>query len=199
MSEEGQPLKVLLVVGNLAQQSTTRTVVESAAALLEQAGCQVDTFDCAREPLPLFDVETAYGRDEFAALRERVVAADVFVLGTPDYHGSMSSATKNFLDHFWKEYAGKLFVSVVGSFEKGLTVHDQVRTVARQCYAWSLPYGVSFHEKADFDETKAPNDTLRQRLEMMAADVVRYGSLLARQRVADLGSDEPGFLAHYRS
>ena len=124
--------------------------------------------------------------------------ADVILVGTPDYHGCMSSAAKNFLDHFWKEYGGKLFASVVGSYEKGLTVHDQIRTVARQCYAWSMPYGVSFHEKADLQENNVIGEGLDKRLQMLAADVARYGRLLATQRAADLASDEPGFMAFYR-
>jgi len=37
---------------------------------------------------------------------------------------------KNFLDHFWREFAGKLFATIVASHEKGLTVTDQLRTVA---------------------------------------------------------------------
>ena len=192
-------LNVLLIVGNRANESTTRTVVECAAGLLEKQDCVVDIFDCATEDLPLFDVATAYEKQGFAALKDRVKRADVFVLGTPDYHGSMSSATKNFLDHFWKEYAGKLFVSIVGSYEKGLTVHDQIRTVARQCYAWSLPYGVSFHEHSDFTEGRLRAESLEKRLKMMAADVAKYGSLLAAQRNADATSEDDGFMAHYRS
>ena len=87
---------------------------------------------------------------------------------------------------------------MVGSYEKGLTVHDQIRTVARQCYAWSIPYGVSFHEKADLENGKITGDALNGRLQMLASDVARYGRLLATQRAADLVSDEPGFMAHYR-
>lgn len=121
----------------------------------------------------------------------------MLVLCTPDYHGSMSSALKNFLDHFWKEYAGKLFASVVGSFDKGLTVHDQVRTVARQCYAWALPYGVTFSDKEDLQDG-APTEAFRQRLAMLARDVSVYGALLAGQRRADLAGTDPGFMARLR-
>jgi NAD(P)H-dependent FMN reductase len=199
MSEKTDPLRVLILVGNRAKESTTRIVLERCAALLNKAGAGVDTFDCAHEELPLFDVQTSYSNENYSALKTRVARADVLVIGTPDYHGSMSGATKNFLDHFWKEYAGKLFVSIVGSFEKGLTVHDQIRTVARQCYAWSLPYGVSFHEKSNFNEGQEIGETLEKRLRMMSADTLRYGRLLADQKRADLASTEDGFLAHYRS
>ncbi|MEK9949527.1 MAG: NAD(P)H-dependent oxidoreductase, partial [Verrucomicrobiales bacterium] len=130
---------------------------------------------------------------------KRVLQADVIVLGTPDYHGSMSSALKNFLDHFWKEFAGKLFGSIVGSHEKGLTVHDQIRTVLRQCYAWSLPYGVSFMDKADLSEGAVSSDGLTKKLDGMAHDLCTYGKVLAAQRRSDLSGEGPGFLEHYRS
>ncbi|MGN6644261.1 MAG: NADPH-dependent FMN reductase, partial [Verrucomicrobiota bacterium] len=123
--------------------------------------------------------------------------ADVIILGTPDYHGSISSTLKNFLDHFWHEFAGKLFVPVVASHEKGLTVIDQLRTVARQCYAWTLPYAVSFSEQ-DFKDEQIVNDTFKKRLEMMLRDARVYGELIATQRRNDLAGTEPGFLAKHR-
>lgn len=194
MSDQAEKLRVLLVVGNRAQKSKTRIAMHRLRERLEEEGCATDVFDCAAEDLPLFDVETAYSRPPFAGIRERVQHADVLALGSPDYHGSMSSALKNFLDHFWMEFAGKLFASVVVSHEKGLTVHDQIRTVARQCYAWSLPYGVSFHGETDFAEGKA----LDVRLKMMAGDVARYGRVLQAQRAKDLAAGYDGFMARHR-
>jgi NAD(P)H-dependent FMN reductase len=127
-----------------------------------------------------------------------VERADVILLGTPDYHGSISGAMKNFLDHFWREFAGKLFATIVASHEKGLTATDQLRTVARQCYAWTLPYGVSFAEDHDVKNGKIASNALKQRLEMLTRDTRIYGQLLARQRRADLRGAEPGFMARHR-
>lgn len=120
------------------------------------------------------------------------------MLGTPDYHGSMSGALKNFLDHFWKEFAGKLFATIVASPEKGLTVSDQLRTVARQCYAWALPYGVSFADKQHVVNGQIVSDSFKARLEMFVRDTRVYGELLARQRRADLSGTDAGFLARMR-
>lgn len=198
MSDKADRLQAFLAVGNCAEKSKTRTAILRAKELLEAEDCATDFFDCAVEDLPLFNVETSYSRPSFRAIHQRVQNADVLVLGSPDYHGSMSSALKNFLDHFWKEYAGKLFASVVGSHEKGLTVHDQIRTVARQCYAWTLPYGISFHEGEDFGEGQAIRQALDNRLRMMAGDLARYGRVLKAQRAADLLADENGFMARYR-
>jgi NAD(P)H-dependent FMN reductase len=191
-------LHVLAIVGSLNQTSVTRVVIRHVAAELEKNGCAVDLLDLSAEPLPLFNPDSAYAAAGYAPLQARVEQADVYVIGTPDYHGSMSSAIKNFLDHFWKEFAGKLFATVVASHEKGLTVTDQLRTVARQCYAWSLPYGVSFVEREDVHEGKIVSPAFQKRLDMFIRDVRVYGELLSCQRRSDLAATDHCFLARLR-
>ena len=191
-------MKILAVVGSLQRESVTRAVIGYVAEQLRAEGCAVDVLDFEKEPLALYNPDTAYDLPGYAELKARVERADVVVLGTPDYHGSVSGAMKNFLDHFWHEFAGKLFATIVASHEKGLTVTDQLRTVARQCYAWTLPYGVSFMEEVDVKEGQIVSEALKQRLEMMMRDARVYGEVLARQRRADLRGTEPGFLARRR-
>src|SRR6266850_327333 len=191
-------LNVLAVVGSLHRESVSRSVIKYVADRLRAEGCLVDVLDFEKEPLALYNPDVAYDLPGFAELKARVDKAEVIVLGTPDYHGSISSATKNFLDHFWHEFAGKLFVTIVASHEKGLTVTDQLRTVARQCNAWTLPYGLSFMEDTDVKEGKIVSDSFKDRLDMMIRDLRVYGQLLARQREADLQCADPGFLARHR-
>ena len=194
----GETLKVMAVIGSLHEQSVTRVAVNHVVDGLRAAGCEVDVLDLAKEQLPLVNTDITFKADYYNPLKARVQMADVFVLGTPDYHGSISGALKNFLDHFWKEFTGKLFAPMVASHEKGLTAHDQMRTVARQCYAWSLPYAVSFMEKEDVADGEIVSDKFRERLEMMIRDVEVYGGLLTAQRRADLAGTDPGFLAQLR-
>jgi NAD(P)H-dependent FMN reductase len=192
------PLSVLAVVGSLQRISVTRVVVCHVARQLDAAGCKVDVLDFEREPLALYNPDTAHDLPGYAALQARVHRADVIVLGSPDYHGGIGGAMKNFLDHFWHEFAGKLFATIVASHYKGLTVTDQLRTVARQCYAWTLPYGVSLAEDTDVKGGEIVSEALQQRLEMLVRDLRIYGELLAVQRRADLSGSEPGFLARHR-
>ena len=191
-------LNVLAVVGSLNRTSVTRVVVHHVADHLRAAGCAVDVLDLLAEPLALYNPDLAHEAPGFPALQGRVHQADVYVLGTPDYHGGISSALKNFLDHFWKEFAGKLFATVVASHEKGLTVTDQLRTVARQCYALSLPYGVSFVAEQDVREGQIVAESFARLLEMFVRDVRVYGGVLARQRQLDVAGTEPGFMARLR-
>src|SRR2546423_4252871 len=191
-------LQILAVVGTLQQESTSSVVIEHVAGGLRKTGCLVDVLDFKKEPLALFDPDKAYHSPGYTELQQRVDQADVIILATPDYHGSISGTTKNFLDHFWREFAGKLFVTIVASPEKGLTVIDQLRTVARQCYAWTLPYGLAFSNETDVIGRRVVSESFQKRLEMMIRDVSVYGNLLAQQRRADLLAVEPGFLARYR-
>ena len=192
-------LNVLAVVGSLQRDSVTRVVVRHVAQRLQASGCAVDVLDFEKESLALYNPDTAHNLPGYAELQARVHWADVVVLGTPDYHGGISGAMKNFLDHFWHEFAGKLFASIVASHEKGLTATDQLRTVARQCYAWTLPYGVSFTEDLEVKDGQIVGEALKERLEMLIRDLRIYGGLLARQRRADLSGTEPGFLARHRN
>ena len=186
------------VVGSQRKQSAIRAVLRHVSGLMQDEGCSIDVLDLGETQLPLYDPDTTPDAPHFAALKDRVLRADVFLLGSPDYHGSISSALKNFLDHFWQEFAGKLFASVVASHDKGLTVTDQLRTVARQCYAWTLPYGVSCAEKIDVAAGQIVSDPLRKRLDMVARDARVYGALLAAQRHADLACSDDCFMAKHR-
>jgi NAD(P)H-dependent FMN reductase len=194
---EGQ-LRILAVVGSLQRGSVTRVVIQHIAERLSRAGCSVDILDFLQEPLAIYNPDVAHELPGYPELQKRVETSDVIVLGTPDYHGSVSGAMKNFLDHFWREFGGKLFVTVVASHEKGLTVTDQLRTIARQCYAWTLPYSVSLTEDTDVKDGQIVSATLSDRLEMLVRDTWVYGGLLARQRGEDLAGTEPGFLARHR-
>ncbi len=192
------PAHILIVSGSTSRKSATRDLLKHIGARLLSSGAAVDMLDLSEEALPLFNPDSCYTATHYTPLRDRVDKADVILIGTPDYHGTMSSAAKNFLDHFWKEYTGKLFAMVVASHDKGLTVVDHLRTVARQCYAWTLPYAVTFADKTDMKEGEIISDGLRERVEMLVRDLRIYGELLARQRSADLTGTDPGFMARLR-
>jgi FMN reductase len=191
-------LQILVVAGSLNDRSSTRVVTKFVAEEWRKQGCAVDEVDLAKETLALFDPDVSYKGAVYLALKPRVDQADVIVLGTPDYHGTIASPLKNFLDHFWQEFAGKLFATIVASYDKGLTVSDHLRTVARQCYAWSMPYAVAFSDREDVVSGAIKSEAFHKRLEMFVRDVRVYGQLLADQRHKDLAGADPGFLARMR-
>ena len=147
--------------------------------------------------LPIYRPSTRFDSENVNKVTNDVNWANVFVLASPDYHGSMSGAMKNFLDFFWKEFSGKTFGYIVSSHEKGLTVMDQMRTAVRQCYAWSLPYGISINEREDLGSDGIIVNRLQSRMEMLARDLVVYGQLIYWQFLKDQDTAEQNTFAHY--
>jgi NAD(P)H-dependent FMN reductase len=189
---------VLGVAGSTRQSSYSTRALKIALEHAKKHGAEVRLLELNRTVLPLYNPSAPASKEvEHAA--EAIAWADAFILASPDYHGSMSGALKNFLDHFYEEFAGKVFGYIVASHEKGLTVMDQMRTAVRQCYGWSMPYGVSTNGPQDFTGQETANTKLSSRLRMMARDLVIYGRLVRDQFIRDYGSNEPDtFAAHYR-
>lgn len=191
-------INVLGVAGSIRQGSYSTRALKIALEHAKKQGAEVRLLELNKAVLPLYD-PTASASKEVEHATEAMAWADAFVLASPDYHGSMSGALKNFLDYFYEEFAGKVFGYIVASHEKGLTVMDQMRTTVRQCYGWSMPYGVSVNGPQDFTGEEIQNTRLSNRLRMMSRDLVVYGKLLRDQFIRDFGSTEPNtFAAFYR-
>ncbi len=158
-------------------------------------GSEIEIFDLKKNKLPFYDPKldtdpqiTGIEKENIKKAKLMVKWADAIVLTTPDYHGSMSGVLKNFLDYFWKEFTGKTFGYICTSYEKGLTVMEQMRTVVRQCYGWSMPYGISTSSH-DFDkEGNIINPKLIPRLQMLSRDITHYGKIIRDQFLSDVSN-----------
>ena len=180
------------ILNVLGVGSSMRQISYSTAALkiiLEKVGgndAETNLLDLQKIRLPMLYSQED-DTEEIVRVTELVKWADAFVLATPDYHGSMSGSLKNFLDYFWSDFAGKTFGYIVASHEKGLTVMDQMRTAVRQCYGWSMPYGISINPEVDFNDKRELISTkISSRLDMLARDLVVYGKLIREQFLNDL-------------
>jgi NAD(P)H-dependent FMN reductase len=192
-------LKVLGVGSSLRDGSSSTAALRTALDLIKKQGAETRLLDLKQTNLPLYDPNESQSSLELQKVEKDVEWAEGFILATPDYHGSMSGTMKNFLDYFWSEFAGKTFGYICASHEKGLTVMDQMRTAVRQCYGWSLPYGVAVNGENDLENGKIASNRLQSRLEMLARDLVVYGKLIREQFVSDVAGDLSNtFAAHYR-
>lgn len=192
-------LNVLGVAGSTRARSYSTRALKFALEQAERRGAQVRLLELGKTAIPLYNPGAAMSKEAKQAASD-VEWADALILATPDYHGSMSGALKNFLDYFYEEFAGKLFGYVVASHEKGLTVMDQMRTAVRQCYGWSMPYGVSINGEQDFAAGEIASERVTKRLRMLSRDLVVYGSMMRGQFAQDVaGSEQDTFAAHYRS
>lgn len=189
-------IKLLGISGSMTTSSYSLKALEY---LLNDAknthGSETEIFDLKKNKLPFYDPKldkdpliTSLEKENIKKAKLMVQWADAIVLTTPDYHGSMSGVLKNFLDYFWKEFTGKTFGYICTSYEKGLTVMEQMRTVVRQCYGWSMPYGISTSSH-DFDkEGNIINPKLIPRLQMLSRDITHYGKIIRDQFLSDVSN-----------
>lgn len=190
--------KVLGIGSSLRKGASSTTALSITLDFAKKQGAEVRLLDLKQTKLPLYDPTENRSSLEIKKVKDDVLWADSLILSTPDYHGSMSGAMKNFLDYFWAEFAGKTFGYICASHEKGLTAMDQMRTVVRQCYGWSIPYGISVIDGEDFVNGKI-NPKLESRLDMLARDLVVYGDIIRQQFVKDLnGISSNTFASRYR-
>lgn len=198
--ESGLKLNVLGVGSSMRQGSYSTTALNMILDMAKGNEAETKLLDLRQTNLPML-YAAKDDTHEIGQATELVEWADAYILATPDYHGSMSGSLKNFLDYFWSEFAGKTFGYIVASHEKGLTVMDQMRTAVRQCYGWSIPYGISINPEDDFNDKKEViNKKLWSRLDMLARDLVVYGKLIRKQFVNDLLQNAPvnTFAAYYK-
>jgi azobenzene reductase len=198
--ESGLKLNVLGVGSSMRQGSYSTTALNMILDMAKGNEAEAKLLDLRQTNLPML-YAAKDDTHEIGQVTELVEWADAYFLATPDYHGSMSGSLKNFLDYFWSEFAGKTFGYIVASHEKGLTVMDQMRTAVRQCYGWSIPYGISINPEDDFNDKKEViNRKLLSRLDMLARDLVVYGKLIRKQFVNDLLQNAPvnTFAAYYK-
>lgn len=192
-------LKILGVASSMRDSSYSTRVLKLVLEKADNMDAEINLLDLRELQLPMYHPEQNTS-PELDKVTEYVKWSDAFILASPDYHGSMSGAMKNFLDFFWSDFAGKTFGYICASHEKGLTVMDQMRTAIRQCYGWSMPYGISVNSDQDFNQQgHIINEHILSRIETTARDLIVYGSLIANQYNTDLQSKEPNtFAARYR-
>lgn len=179
--------KLLGVGSSFRKNSSSNKILKMVLEKAQRHGADTSMIELSKINLPIFNPNKPKEiSEDIKNINEQIVKADGFILATPDYHGSMSGGLKNFLDYYWYEFSGKIFGYIVSSHEKGLTVMDHMRTTIRQCYGWSLPYGLSINTEYDLDEYhNINNPSLLLRSENMSRDIVTYGKLLRMQFIYD--------------
>src|SRR5919197_3231531 len=139
-------LHILGIVGSMRQGSYSTQVLKMVLEEAKKYKIYTQILELRQVNLSIYDPSASNesnNNNDIERVSNALKWADSIILSSPDYHGSMSGAIKNFLDYFWEEFAGKTFGYIVASHEKGLTVADQMRTAIRQCYGWSMPYNIS--------------------------------------------------------
>ena len=95
------PIRVLVFGASLRADSLNRRLASLARSVIESHGAEADHASMADFDCPSYDgdLESASGIPEGAQrFRERLLAADAFIIASPEYNASMSGVMKNAID-----------------------------------------------------------------------------------------------------
>ncbi|PRP93826.1 NADPH azoreductase [Enhygromyxa salina] len=172
--------KILVVCGSSREDGNLEQVVGLAATAARAAGAEVRELFLREVQLPMMvwgDPHQAMA-DEVVQVRALASWADGFVIGTPEYHGSMSGALKNWFDFLYAEFAGK-FAGVVATTGGG--TGDMSITAVKTCFQWCHGFVLPFHAAASaaaFTGAQLTDPRVIDRVERVGHDVARYAPLL---------------------
>lgn len=139
-----EPLRLALIYGSTRAGRFCDTVGSWVAGeIARQPGFVVDLVDPATLELPA----RHEGEDgpALAALEQRLAAADVFLLVTPEYNHSFPAALKFLIDSVYEPWQAKpvAFVSY-GGVSSGIRAVEQLRLVFAELHAVGIRDSVSF-------------------------------------------------------
>jgi len=140
-----QNLRLAVIVGSTREGRFGPTVARWFAAQAEtQPEFDVDVIDLVDADLP--PVLAKHPNAAVAAYRERLDAADAFVVVTPEYNHGYPAPLKQAIDLAHPEWQAKpvAFVSY-GGVSGGLRAVEQLRQVFNELHAVTIRDSVSFH------------------------------------------------------
>jgi len=100
-TQSGRPLKLLVFAASLRAQSLNRRLAALAAGVATGQGAIVDLASLHDFEVPFYDgdLEASEGLPPgAAALRDRLMASDAFLIVSPEYNASMPGVLKNLID-----------------------------------------------------------------------------------------------------
>lgn len=92
--------KLIAFAGSLRKDSFNKKLARAAGAFAREAGAEVIDIDLADYPLPVFDedVEKQGTPQAVLDLKKQFIAADGFIIASPEYNSSVTAAMKNTID-----------------------------------------------------------------------------------------------------
>ena len=177
-------MNVLTISGSLRAGSTTRLALSIAQRAATDAGATAQEVDLGALGLPLCDGradESSYG-DAVARWRALVADADLLLIGSPEYHGSLTGALKNALDLLGPDQLRGKMVGLLATARGdagAMNTLNHLRHICRWMNAWVLPHQVSIPRASEaLDAAGVSRPGLEGDLEKLGSELVRFGKML---------------------
>jgi NAD(P)H-dependent FMN reductase len=174
-----QPPIVIAICGSLRDTSYTRLALEHALDAAAEADAETELIDLRDWNLPLFDPDHR-DRGDAKKLKQVVGDADAVLMGTPVYHGMVSSALKNAFDYlgtdeFENTTVGLLATAGGGSYAPTL---EHLRTGIRTVHGWALPHEVGIRGAYNaFEDGEFVDSDLEARVRKLGRMAAMYSHI----------------------
>lgn len=171
------PVRLLIVAGTARPDSNLRSIVSVIQEFAQKTRADMQTLDLASTPLPMMEHgnEAQSSLEAVRRVRELAAWADGYVLVTPEYHGNMSGALKNWFDFLYLELAGKFagVVAVTGGGYGEMSI-TAVKNCLAWCHAFTLPFSAAARASDFGADGEVISPRVRDRIGRIVFDVVRY-------------------------
>jgi azobenzene reductase len=177
-------MKILLFSGSPRKNSNTHKVAAIAYQFFISRGIDVLLYDLSTHVLPIFDgEEETFAHPEVKHLQKIADQADGFFFFTPEYHNGISGALKNALDFLNQSHFENKPVSLAaisGGGKGGINALNNLRLVIRGIGGIVLS-SQCVVDKTDLDDTGAIDEEVKQRLDLIGEELIRFTTLLRKK------------------
>ncbi|MEU6309692.1 NADPH-dependent FMN reductase [Streptomyces sp. NPDC047014] len=177
-------------LGASGRTSRTEAALRRAATAAVVAGAEVEFFVGEQLRMPLYDPSSPVRGERARRLVEAVRRADALLIASPAYHGAVSGAVKNALDHLEdlrddpRPYLEQRAVGCigVGAGPQGPAAALRgLRDIVHALRGWPTPLGVVIGA-APADGPGGAGDRTAAQLDAMGAEVTDFARLRAAAR-----------------
>ncbi len=175
-------MKILVLAGSNRKAGSSQLLAKAIAGRIREKGHEVSLFDLHAKPLPMFDPDEDYsGHPAVEELVDSVYVAHGIVLVSPEYHGTISGALKNALDHLIYEHVdGKPVLSAACS--GGVAAFgalNQLQAIVRNLHGINSPEWISIGSSER--ETDPAGDFTEPRVRARISQATEHLLRLAEQ------------------
>jgi len=174
-------IRIALLAGSNRKDASSTKLLRYMAGRLKERGVEAALFDVYESPLPMYSPDDEEPHPNARRLASLVRSADALVLGTPEYHGSVSGALKNALDYLGsEEVGGKPTLSVSSSGGAvGVSSLTHLQSIVRGLHGINCPEWVSLGGRQRLFEDGAPADEgMRARVDRALDQLTRIAAAL---------------------
>jgi NAD(P)H-dependent FMN reductase len=178
-------MKIIGLSGSMRADSTTKKAVTIVLQAAERAGADTGLIHLADWKLPIYDdrSDTSTYPEVVHRFIKVVSEADGLVIGSPEYHGSLTGALKNSLDFLEGRYLKDKQVALLGVAGGSMGATNTVNTlndIMRNLHAWPLPSSPTIPSayNAFRPDGKLKDEKLQARLEMLGTKLVEFVKIM---------------------